>query len=197
MDNRRNKIKYWSLVSANLLLALADGGLTYWNTPDLTMEANPLVSKLGLGWGALGTVNIVILGLLFWLAYYSFFQYKTVYTKETKFTAYISQIVYGRPDKFWTGLIPKHIAPYMGALGPSLLWGCIGARIVVIFEWLCITFGWRYRYDWTMAYFRFRKVYCFGRPDVIVAVVIGYICFFAWFYREFQKQKQEQPHDLS
>ena len=76
MDNRRNKIKYWSLVSANLLLALADGGLTYWNTPDLTMEANPLVSKLGLGWGALAAANVVILGLLFWLAYYSFFQYK-------------------------------------------------------------------------------------------------------------------------
>ena len=190
MDNRRNKIKYWSLVSANLLLALADGGLTYGNTPDLTMEANPLVSKLGLGWGALVTVNIVILGLLFWLAYYSFFRYNTVYTKETKFTAYISQIVYGRPDKFWTGLIPKHIAPYMGALGPTLLWGCIGARIVVIFEWY-------YRYDWTMAYYRFRKVYCFGRPDVIVAILVCYICYFAWFHREFQKQKQEQPHDLS
>ena len=197
MDNCRKKLKYWCLVATEILLTLADGGLTYWNTPDLTMEGNPLVSKLGLGWGALATANVVILGFMFWLAYYSFFQYKTVYTKETKFTAYVSRILFDRPDKFWTGLIPKHITPYMGALGPSLLWGAIVARTVLVFEWLCITFGWRYRCGWARAYFRFRHVYCFGRVDVIVAVVIGYICFFAWFYREFQKQKQEQPHDLS
>ena len=178
------KLKFWSLIIILILLVFADGLLTFINTPDLSMEGNPLVAKLGLGWGALAVVNIIVFAFVFITAYYSYFKYKTVYTNETKFTAYCSQIIYDRPDMFWKGLIPKHITPYLAGLGFSILYALIFARAIVVFEWLCITFN----ATWTNAYFTFRNTYCFGRVDVFVAMVFAIIGVFFWFYKEFKKQ---------
>ena len=178
------KLKFWSLIIILVLLMLADGLLTFINTPDLSMEGNPLVAKLGLGWGALAVANICVLALVFITAYYSYFKYKTIYTNETKYTAYCSQIIYDRPDMFWKGLIPKHITPFIAGLGFSGLYALIIARAIVVFEWLCITFN----TTWTNAYFTFRYTYCFGRVDVFVATVFALISIFFWFYKEFKKQ---------
>ncbi len=53
------KLKFWILITIYVLLMLADGLLTFINTPDLSMEANPLVANLGLGWVALAKVFIL------------------------------------------------------------------------------------------------------------------------------------------
>ena len=178
------KLKFWSLIIILILLVFADGLLTFINTPDLSMEANPLVAKLGLGWGALAVVNIIVFAFVFITAHYSYFRYKTVYTNETKFTAYCSQIIYDRPDMFWKGRVPKHITPYIAGLGFSVLYALIIARAILVFEWLCITFN----ATWTNAYFTFRNTYCFGRVDLFVAMFFAIICVFFWFYKEFKKQ---------
>lgn len=180
------KIKFWFLISIYVLLALAHGLLTYINTPDLSMEGNPLVAKLGLGWGALAIANIIVFALVFATAYYSCFKYKTRYTNETKYTAYCSQIVYDRPDMFWKGLIPKHITPYIAALGFSFLYSMPLARAVLVLEWLYITFNknsW-----WNAGYFVFEANYCFGRLDVILAIIVAVISALYFFYKEFKKQ---------
>ncbi|MBQ5885802.1 MAG: hypothetical protein IIW79_05270 [Clostridia bacterium] len=54
------KIKFWILIVVLVLLAFADGLLTFINTPDLSMEGNPLVASLGLGWEALAIANILV-----------------------------------------------------------------------------------------------------------------------------------------
>ena len=178
------KIKFWILIVVLVLLAFADGLLTFIKTPDLSMEGNPLVSSLGLGWEALAIANILAFALMFITAYYSYFKYKTIYTNETKFTAYCSQIIYDRPDMFWKGLIPKHITPYIAGLGFSGLYALIIARAILVFEWLCITFN----ATWTNAYFTFKNTYYFGRVDVFVGMVFAIIGVFFWFYKEFKKQ---------
>ena len=178
------KIKFWILIVVLVLLTFADGLLTFINTPDLSMEGNPLVASLGLGWEALAIANVLVFALMFITAYYSYFKYKTIYTNETKFTAYCSQIIYDRPDMFWKGLIPKHITPFIAGLGFSGLYALIIARAILVFEWLCITFN----ATWTNAYFTFRNTYCFGRVDVFVAMAFAIIGVFFWFYKEFKKQ---------
>lgn len=178
------KVEFWILIVLYTLLALADGLLTYINTPDLSFEGNPLVTKLGLGWGALATVNIVVFILLFSISYYSFFKYKTIYTNETKFTAYCSQIINDRPDKFWSFAIPKHIAPFLASAGYAGLYGLILGRAVLVFEWLCITFD----ATWSDGYFYFRNTYLHGKFYVVVVMLITLFCMFFWLYKEYKKQ---------
>ena len=180
------KVKFWILIAIYLLLAFADGALTYINTPDLSREGNPLVAKLGLGWTALGIANIAVFALLFAASYYNYFKYKTVFTKETKYTRYFSQITFDRPDMFWKGmlLLPKHIKPYVAAFGFAMLPAAIIARLILVLEWLATTFNVAGRYQ----YFRFKNTYFFGRLDVVTAVIIGLAGIFYWFYLEYRKQ---------
>ena len=178
------KIKFWILISALFLLMIIDGLLTFINTPDLSMEANPLVTECGLGWASLIIANILVFIFIFIISYYSYFKYKTVYTNETKYTAYCSQIIYDRPDMFWKGIIPKHVVPYIAGLGFAILYSTIIAHVILIFEWLGITFN----VSWVYTYFDFTEKYCFGRLDIIASVIVALIAFFFWFYKEFKKQ---------
>ena len=180
------KFKFWFLIAVYLLLAFADGVLTYINTPDLSFEGNPLVANLKLGWGALAIANIAVFVLYFSAAYYAHFKYKTVYTKETKYTRYWSQITFDRPDMFWKGSIlpAKHLQPYIAAFGFSMLPAAIIARLILVLEWLAITFN----IDGIYRYFYFKNTYCFGRLDVVAAVIVVVLGFFYWFYLEYKKQ---------
>ncbi len=53
------RFRFVRLSAGNLLIHLMDGLVTLVNTPDLSREGNPLVSRLGLGWGALFTANLI------------------------------------------------------------------------------------------------------------------------------------------
>ena len=46
----KTKYRFVRLSIGNALIHLMDGLVTFVNTPDLAMEGNPLVSKLGYGW---------------------------------------------------------------------------------------------------------------------------------------------------
>jgi positive regulator of sigma E activity len=174
-----------------LIVAFADGIFTYINTPDLSMEGNPLVSKFGLGWTALAIANIITFILFFALAYYSLFKYKTIYTTQTKFTAYCSQIIYDRPDMFWKGIIPKHICPYLAALGFAFPYSAIISRAIIVFEWIVYTFDIDLK-----QYFVFESKYCFNRLDIVVALILLFILLLYWFYKEFKKQLQNKNMNI-
>lgn len=180
------KVKFWILIAIYLLLAFADGALTYINTPDLSREGNPLVAELGLGWGALIIANIAVFALFFAASYYNYYKYQTVFTKETKYTRYWSQITFDRPDMFWKGFIlfPKHIKPYIAAYGFAILPAAIIARLILVLEWLATTFNVAGRYQ----YYYFKQTYFFGRLDVVAAVVVAIALIFYWFYLEYRKQ---------
>ena len=180
------KAKFWILISVYLCLSFADGTLTYMNTPDLSFEGNPLVAKLGFGWGALAIANIAVFALYFATAYYAYFKYKTVFTKETKYIRYWSQITFDRPDMFWKGciLLPKHWKPYIAAFGFSILPAAMIARLILVLEWLAITFN----IDGIYRYNHWKSTYCFGRLDVFAAVIVAFFGIFYWFYMEYKKQ---------
>ncbi len=177
------KVKFWLLMSVYLLLALADGALTFYNTPDLGMEGNPLVAKLGLGWGALFVANLLGLALLVVLFGFETFRYKTIYTKEVKLTRYCSQIVYHRPDKFWTGILIKDFRPILAILGFVMPYALIAGRAIIVAEWVCITL--HVPID---AYWRINQMLFFGRVEIFVAVAVALALMLYWMNREFKTQ---------
>ncbi|MBQ7379677.1 MAG: hypothetical protein IJW70_08405 [Clostridia bacterium] len=177
------KVKFWILMSVYVLLALADGALTFYNTPDLSMEGNPLVAKLGLGWGALLVANLLGLALLAVTFGYETFKYKTIYTKEVKLTRYCSQIVYHRPDKFWTGILIKDFRPILAILGFVMPYALIAGRVIIVAEWVCITL--RVPID---VYWRINQMLFFGKVEIFVAVAVAIALMLYWMNKEFKTQ---------
>lgn len=92
----------WILYSLlNLSIHLADGLVTYINTPDLALEGNPLVAKLGYGWGALFTANLI--GFLFvMLMTWTFCRYEHVPIPAKGRFDYYMKLFYGENYKpYW------------------------------------------------------------------------------------------------
>lgn len=183
-DNRK---KLTVLTVIYVVLVLADGLLTYINTPDLSIETNPLISNLKLGWGALIFANIAVFILMYIAAKFSYLEYETVYTEETKFTAYCSQITYDRPDKFWTGIKPKHLAPIFAAIGYAIFPSAIIARLLLVIEWALYTLNSRLY----PVYERFRGAFIKGRPDVVIGCIVCLALMLLWFYKEFDRQRKQ------
>lgn len=186
---KRQKIKFWILISIDIIMMLSDGLLTYINTPDLKMEGNPLVSVFGLSWISLGIANILIFILIFGTAYYSYIKYETVINDKTTYKEYFSQILYDRPDKFWASIYktPKHFGPAVASYGYAMLYASIVARIVLVFEWLCETFNIN-----NSKYIAFTNKFCFSRPDVILGIIVFIVMMFYWFYKEFKSNLQQK-----
>ncbi len=63
--------EFITLASLLILTRVLDGLTTYAITPDLSREANPLVSIFGFGWMGLILVTVVILSGVIWLNYLS------------------------------------------------------------------------------------------------------------------------------
>lgn len=167
-----------------VILMLADGLLTMYNTPDLSMEGNPLVLYLHLGWGALITVNLIFFVIIFLACRYSFEKYQTIIADVPDFKSYISQVFYNRPDKFlWSFYkLPKNWKSFWAMLGYSSVYSLCAAAVVRVFEWLAITF----RLDMT-SYNNFCNNYCFGRFDGIVYFIILVILMCVWLRKEYER----------
>ena len=177
------KARFWILMSVYLVLVLADGALTYYNTPDLSMEANPLVAKLGLGWGALFVVNLVTFALTAAAAGYEAFRYQTIETNEIKFTRYSSQIVYHRPDRFWMGVGIKDFRPILASVGYALPVCLVAGRAIIVMEWVGITFNIPMN-----VYYRINQGIFFGKVELFVAGVLTVVLMLYWLNREFKAQ---------
>lgn len=167
-----------------VVLMLVDGGLTLYNTPDLSLEANPLVTKLHLGWGALITVNLIFFIIMFILCRYTFDKYETVKADVPNMRSYISQLFYNRPDKFVWSLykFPKNWKPFWAWLGYVSVYSLSVGAVIRIFEWLAVTFS-----IYMSGYDRFRGNYFFGRFDLAVVVIILILLSYKWFRNEYKK----------
>lgn len=178
--------KMW-LYFVYLLLVLADGALTFYNTPDLSEEGNPLVAKLGLGWTALAVSNLTVLILLFLVCRYSFTKYKTVMVPSKNCREYYSILCFGRPDWFWQTWYkwPKYWGWFPAVMGFSGIFGLTAGRLVTVLEWVAVTLD----VD-TEAYFRFRRALPLHRVDVWVVVIVVTVMFMVWVRRERQIAEQ-------
>ena len=184
------KLKFLILLAINAVLILADGVLTYINTPDLSMEGNPLVAKLGLGWGALAIANIIGFAVILITGYYCFCKYETIYCDQTKFTRYASQIVYHRPDKFYAIGIPKDIRPFIAMMGYMHMCTMPIGRAILVAEWTLITLIRQTHAKWIVSicreYFHIRNQYFHGKLHLIVATAASVILAFVWLYKEYR-----------
>lgn len=167
-----------------VFLMLADGGLTLYNTPDLSLEGNPLVTVFHLGWKALITVNLIFFVIVFLACRYTFDTYETVKTDVPNLKSYISQLFYNRPDKFiWTLYkIPKNWKPFWAWLGYVSVYSMCSGAVVRILEWLAVSLG----LD-TSGYDRLRGNVFFGRFDIAVGLILCIPLSIRWFRREYQK----------
>lgn len=81
-----------------------DGGHLY--------ETNPISSILGMGWTALVAVNVIVIAFVLYGYYYYTYKYQIKYYSNPpkQLTAYVSDIYYGVPDKFYQILfrVPKN-----------------------------------------------------------------------------------------
>lgn len=180
----KNKRKAIILIIIFTILTLLDLGLTYYNTPDLKLEANPLVSVLGYGWGALIISNILTLVVFILLAYFSFYKYKT-------------PVVIASDEKELKQKLDKTSGKghFWAMLGYSLCYSLIISRSLVVFEWIMYTFG--IRKNQLMG---FSVVFFDGRFDLVIAMVLTFILCIVWMVKEEKHKKDiavlEQPQEV-
>ncbi len=180
-------IKWLIICGINLVLCAADGILTYINTPDLSMEGNPLIAGLSLGWEALFISNLIVLGLCALAGYYSFVKYQTAVLKANNLRQYISNILFNRPDKFLWSLYrrPENRKPFFAILGYVLGYTLILARAVAIFEWTLVSL----KADLT-GYYHFIRVFPLGRLDLVLVLAASLYLITAWFINQYKKSQK-------
>ena len=188
-DGRRQTfVKKWLIAFAvHAALVLADGALTYYNTPDLANEGNPLVSRLNLGWGALITINLLLLVAMFFLCRFVFEKYQTIVADVPNVRSYISQLWFNRPDKFaWTFYkLPKNWKPVLANSGYAIYFAFCAGRLICVLEWVGVSIG----LDMS-GYYSFRDKLLFGRLDILVACVVGIAFLFIWYYVEYRNNQK-------
>lgn len=181
--------KWLWLTLIYLLLCCADGGLTYYNTPDLKLEANPLVSKLGLGWGALFTANAIGLALYALLAwcYDTYYErIKPPHISAKGFWEYDAKLFYGENAKpVWLLYkFPKYWQPCWAMYGFAFAYSMILGRCIIIYQWLLHTFSISFP-----AYTALRRACPGSRLDVVVGVISCIILCFWWLYLDYRRNQ--------
>ena len=170
--------------AANLTVAFLDLFLTYIGTPNLTMEGNPLITELSLGWPALIAINVVISAGLVWMAYYAHIKFKPIDSPERDIKRYINDITYGDPDtKSYAGIKwPKYWGPQIACMCWAVTIAVPIARMFIVLEWIFIDFR-----VYIPQYFRFVMLFPLGRIDFFVAVILSWILSFVWIQLAFNK----------
>lgn len=191
MDKRKGKAI--ALCGIDLGLALADGALTWMNTPDLKLESNPLVAKLGLGWGALFTANLIVFILYVIVVWYSFAVYEGKVTSQNlTLKEYMGMLLYGKkvPLRWLIIRTPKerktckdNYRSWVAWLGYVLAYSLPAARVVLVCEWLTYTF----KVD-TPVYDSIRHIFG-GRFDVFLGFVLLPVLMVLWIWKEYKKAK--------
>lgn len=165
----RTKYRFVRLSVGNLLIHLMDGLITFVNTPDLAREGNPLVSKLGFGWGALFTANLI--GFIFIVLatwYFNRYEYERI-PSESVFDYYM-KLFYGegyQPKWFWYKFSRNYRA-MAAMLAYSLYWGLTAAAPYFVIDWIfdmCHIRLWWWPNKWGAALF---------------GVLVAYGCAYCW-----------------
>ncbi|MBD5526978.1 MAG: hypothetical protein HDR02_01005 [Lachnospiraceae bacterium] len=134
---KKSRYRFIRLAAGNLMIHLADGFITYVNTPGLEREGNPLVSKLGFGWGALFLANLIVFGLVI-LCTWCFCRYEHIHLEATGVFDYFMKLMYGegyKPGWFWYKM-PKNRHPMFALYGYVLYWGVTAGAPIPVFGWI-------------------------------------------------------------
>lgn len=183
----RAKLKFYFLIFLYFFLMVMDALSTYIGTPDLALEGNPLVTRFGLGWGALFTANVLIYAFYIAAVYYAYVKYVPPLIQETIPARYISRLFYGRPDKFsWVFYrFPKNRAPFWACGGCTLGWALPLARILTVAEWMMHLLDIE-----AHTYNKIRAAVPCGRLDVLTALILALVIPVLWIAAQYRKNKK-------
>lgn len=192
---KRKVVKFGIVTFLTIVVSIFDNLFTYIGSPDLSREANPLVSTLRFNWTGLLVSNIIILILVIILYYYSYIKFEPVTIRCNNFREYYSMLYFNEPNRFKETFykLPKN----------KIIWrytfACLGfcfGIVVIVFRTRCVIEWLMYLYNQEMF-----KSYCnlikpisyttvFGRLDMIILVMISVLVLvFFWFCREYRKNK--------
>ena len=171
---------FWFFVLIYPVLSVADHGLKYIGTLDLSMEVNPFVFVLRIGQSALTVSNM--LGYLIYLSLINitYISYKrSVIFDCNGYKQFASTLLYGSSEHFALSLLmPPFKKSGWAAYGFAAAMTIIVIRSIVIFEQIGLM------YD----------VYNFRMPNLLFYIIVYpvFMIFLnCWFYKEYRINKKE------
>ena len=188
------KIVFWFLTIINLMASIADLGITYIGTPDLSREGNPLVYTFSLGWNSLIITSVIVFIVIVVLLYYAFFQFKRVVVQCEGFRQYMSMVFFNRPDKFiWTLYkFPKNKigwSYFAASLGLGLALVIPIGHLFAIILWIGIIND----LNFVHIYHNLFNIIItpIGRTDTLIGGVILFLfIYYYWFSKEYKINKK-------
>lgn len=173
-------VKLFGISLLYLILMLSDLGTTYMKSPDLSMEASPLVTILGAGWGALIIGNFIGMGVFLLFAYFPFVHYKRSVIHCKKFKEYVSI------------MRPKHKVVFLAPIGYTT--SIIGIFLKIFAVSNNIGF-----HPCVFCFFKIPHTYCnmitiqttggiLFLPVIAAtaAIVLAVLAYYFWFFREYK-----------
>ena len=186
---RKNKALFLFFILFYFCTCVLDLLLTYYATPNLRLEGNPLVLLLEFGWFDLILINFVTFFFYFLMCRYAFLRYRPVLSSETEsLRRYLADITYGDPEKANMGMWkwPKNWAPQIACLCWSVAVALPFARLFVVLEWALIIAKIP-----ATSFFRFVAFFPYGRVDFFLAVLLAWGVSFVWIALSFRQNKSE------
>lgn len=168
------------------IITVSDLLLTYFATPDLKYEGNPLVTNLEFGWTGLIIVNVITFSLYFIMALYAYIIYKSPKSDEIEVMRYLADITYDDPNKISRGMWrkPKHWAPQIACLCYSVSTALPFARLIIVIEWILMITK-----THAPTFFSIVAFFPLGRIDFFIAVLLAWGLSFKWIYSECNTNK--------
>ncbi len=176
------RLKFLTIAGWIIFSRAYDAYSTYQYTPDLSHEANPLVSIFGLSW----TPLLIIIGLLTLYAIYAFYisqkENFNFLPAERGFSFMeLAAFTYFGKKEHWTAMfykLPRDIHRFNHYIGHLLTRGLVFAGIVSTIMWLLINYT-----DFYMQQYH--------RAEIIYGILVVGCLFIGWrwqmaLYRKYQ-----------
>lgn len=183
---KNKKIKFITLTFMYFIITLADLLLTYFATPDLKHEGNPLVTTFQFGWKGLIITNVITFIVYFMMALYAYVIYKSPKSDEIEVMRYLADITYDDPEKVSRGMWrkPKHWSPQIACLCYSVSTALPFARLIIVVEWILLITN-----TYAPTFFSIVVFFPMGRIDYFIAVFLAWGLSFKWIYSECKANK--------
>lgn len=180
------RIKFFITVLWILLSRSYDVYATYQYTPDLSHEANPLASVLGLGWLPILIIVTVLMSYIIYAYYVSVFKKYPLHPKEVDYDfKNFAIFLYLGKKAHWSATLyqlPKDLNRLNHFMGNVLSRSFVFAGIVSTIMWLLIN------------YTDFYKPY-HNAPFIYSLLAIGSIGLsIQWMYNEYKKYRLQPVH---
>lgn len=190
----KKKTAFILLTLSYFIITLSDLILTFFATPNLSLEGNPLVTGYGLGWAGLIGINALTFIIYFAMARYAYITYRPPVSKETEnIRRYLADITYGDPEKSSFGMwkLPKYPAPQIACLCYSVSTALPFARIIIVIEWILMV-----THTSAPFFFSIVAVFPFGRIDFFIALILAWILSGVWIKKEFRRNAERVKNPI-